>query len=385
MEIKSSYIAVGLAVLASFGGGWLLCGQVNKEKIELGERFAAFRTIEKYLPEGYEYEIKSEGMALEDCVNAYYSNNGDEYFNYSFDGSVTYREDLLNTSHLLKDGGFEISANAEGTMTVSSIDEDSYAEQQGLRLGDVITKIDGHDIKEETFAIAGKYFLGENGSTAKLTILRGDETIELDYVRKYVIENDPHPRMIENDICYIPFRVRFSDVNYSVFERAFEEYDDSAEGYIIDLRENGGGDTATSLKILGYFLGEREIGKQVYYDGSEEILSSGSDGKLCDKKVVLLVNENTASASEIFTAAMMQYYDNVEVVGTKTFGKGIFQVQTFLEGEDVLRYTAGYYTVGEWDCYQGVGIEPDIAVKMDEELIETENDIQLAKAIELLK
>lgn len=384
MKIKSAHIGVGLAVLASFGGGWLLCSQVYKEQIALGEKFKVFNTIEETLPESYDYKIVNEGMALEDCINAYYANSGDKYFEYSFDGSVKFREELLNGSHLLNDGGFKIEANAEGTMTVTEVEEGSYAEQQGLKVGDIITKIGDTDIKEETFAIGGKELLGENGSTAELTIVRGDETIHLSFVRKYEVEQSPEPSMIDEKICYIPFKGNFSDVNYTVFEQAYEEFGGEAEAYIIDIRNNGGGHISTAMEILGYFVGERQIAKEIYFDGTVNELKSGSKGKCYDKPVVLLVNKYTGSASEIFTAAMMQFYDDVTVVGENTYGKGIFQVEQYLEGEDTLKYTAGYYTVGDWECYQDVGIAPDIEVKMAEELVGSDEDVQLQRAIELL-
>ena len=106
------------------------------------------------------------------------------------------------------------------------------------------------------------------------------------------------------------------------------------------------------------------------------------DGKLTDAPVVLLTNEKTASAAEIFTALLKQY-DDATIVGTNTFGKGIFQnVATF--HRNVIHYTDGYFKVGDWDCWQGVGIAPDIDVEMDSALIGTSEDVQLQKALELL-
>ena len=105
--------------------------------------------------------------------------------------------------------------------------------------------------------------------------------------------------------------------------------------------------------------------------------------KLEGKKVVLLVNNNTASSAEIFTAALKQHIE-VTIVGENTRGKGVYQIVNLLDNGDQFKYTAGTYTVGDWECYQGVGIAPDVEVPMDRELIGTDDDIQLKKALELL-
>lgn len=161
------------------------------------------------------------------------------------------------------------------------------------------------------------------------------------------------------------------------------------DSYIIDLRNNIGGYTPLGLSVLGYFLDQPlTVGKYHYYNGEEEELKISGTKKTNGEKVIILMNEKTASSAEIFISAMKQFYNgDVTTIGTTTKGKGTFQKIQYLSDDELVKYTAGYYTVGNWDCYDGIGIEPDIEVSMDylPDIICTDNDIQLQKALELLK
>lgn len=188
-----------------------------------------------------------------------------------------------------------------------------------------------------------------------------------------------------DDICYINSN-HFDMDGIQGFEHAFRECPD-AEGFIIDLRDNMGGYTSYSTSSLGHFLGNRDVGMYHYHDGRESKISIGLTQKKTDKKVVILVNDKTASASEIFTSAMKQFYEDAVVVGSHTYGKGTFQEYKKISDTEILKYTTGYYTVGDWQCYDGVGIDPDIEVEMeyDPDIICTDDDIQLQKALDLFK
>ena len=157
---------------------------------------------------------------------------------------------------------------------------------------------------------------------------------------------------------------------------------EKAEKIIIDLRNNPGGQNEYMIQAVDYFVDAGEAYMHGY-DGTEEVYSA-TDGAI-DVPIVLLVNEKTASAAEIFTSMCMQFGRNVTVVGTNTFGKGIFQQEADLSDGGKLHYTAGYFTVGDWECWQDKGIAPDIEVEMDSALIGTDEDIQLQKALELLE
>lgn len=204
-----------------------------------------------------------------------------------------------------------------------------------------------------------------------------EEEKTYDYLNKY---------QLIGDIAYINCS-HFDFYSTQGFAHFFRDNPET-EGLIIDLRNNGGGNTEDCTNILGRFISARTIGRQYYSDGKTEDLATPELNYIYTKNVVILVNGNTASASEIFTASMMQFYENgVTVIGTKTYGKGTFQLNQYLSEDEQVKYTAGYYTVGDWDCYDGIGITPDIELSMeyDPDIICTDDDIQLQAALDLFK
>lgn len=205
-----------------------------------------------------------------------------------------------------------------------------------------------------------------------------DNTKNYDYLNSY---------QINDNIVYINSDSFLMD-GIQGFTKFFRDNPNpEAGGYIIDLRENVGGLTNYSINVLGYFIEPQTIGEYHYYNGDRKDLKVSGDKKTNGEKVVILVNENTMSAAEIFIASMKQFYDDTVIVGTKTFGKGTFQEYEPLSDNKQFRYTAGYYTVGNWQCYDGMGISPDIEVSMEynPDIICTDDDIQLQAAYDLFK
>ena len=138
------------------------------------------------------------------------------------------------------------------------------------------------------------------------------------------------------------------------------------------------------MNIADFFGGECYV-TFYCYNGEVEKINTTADGDSIDANVIVIVNENTASAAEILSSYLKQQV-NAIIVGTNTFGKGVFQQDAKLSNGGNLHYTAGYFTVGDWECWQGKGIAPDIEIAMDydENIIGTDEDIQLQKAIEIL-
>ncbi len=190
---------------------------------------------------------------------------------------------------------------------------------------------------------------------------------------------DVNSKMID-DVTYIEISAfgEFSAGHMSSISEEIEQ----AEKIIIDLRNNPGGQNEYMIQAVDHFV-DAGVAYMHGYDGTEDSYSS-TDGAV-DVPIVLLVNEKTASAAEIFTSMCMQFGRNITVVGTNTFGKGIFQQEADLSDGGKLHYTAGYFTVGDWECWQGKGIAPDVEIEMDSALIGTDEDIQLQKALELLE
>lgn len=192
---------------------------------------------------------------------------------------------------------------------------------------------------------------------------------------------------IDDNIVYINSASFLMDGIQGFSKFFMDNSNPEVDGYIIDLRENVGGLTDYCLGVLGYFLEHQTVGEYHYYNGDRKDLNVSGTKKTNGEKVVILVNENTMSAAEIFTAAMKQFYNDTTIIGTTTFGKGTFQEFETLSSDEQFKYTAGYYTVGNWQCYDGMGISPDIEVEMDysADIICTDDDSQLQAAYELFK
>ena len=192
---------------------------------------------------------------------------------------------------------------------------------------------------------------------------------------------------IIDNIAYINSYNFFLD-GIQGFTHYFKDYPTpECDGYIIDLRENIGGLTDYCMATLGNFLEHQIVGEYDYYNGERTQLQTSGTKMANGEKVVILVNENTKSAGEIFTSAMKQFYNDVTIIGMQTYGKGTYQDFLYLSDNEYLKYTAGKYTVGNWQCYDGIGITPDIELAMDylPEIVCTDNDIQFQTALKLFK
>ncbi len=384
MDRDLKQVLTVFAVIASFGGGYFLCRAENKDKIEYGEKFEVFRNIDDIRNEYNCEEVADIEKAIESCVNAYYDYSGDNYFSYYSSIKEQGEIEKVNSSNMLTDNGFQIAKSSDGNILVSSLEPDSYAESQGLQSEDVIIAIDGKFVSNEGFENVVSDILGKNGTHTELLVSRNGQVFSLTYVREFTKPEPTERYEMIGDICYIKYTDSCKATNFGIFSEAADECGEKASAYIVDLRNNGGGETYVAKNILDYFLDEHEICHQYSYNGEENVLKTADGGTMLDKNLVVLMNGKTASSAEIIAAALKQYYGCVTLIGENTYGKGIYQNVKYLEDDGAVYMTIGYYTVGDWDCYQGIGIAPDIEVAMDSELVGTDEDAQLQTAIDYL-
>lgn len=363
--------AVGMAIGA--GGLYL----TKKKQIEFADRYSLMLDTEEYMEK--EAEIgKPKNPNDAQIINAYLSLYGDEYtyYNKTDIKSKEYIIANVNSSVSAYCTGFKLDFNDENKLYFSSVTEDMPAAQQGIEKGDVILAVDGIEISEYEDA---KLLKASDEKTVNLLINHNGEEKNIDFTLYPAVNEATESVTYKkyDDVLYIDYNyVDFG--NDYVFNNVLtnSQYD----SIIIDLRNNPGGSSDVILYTADVFVDKGEI---FYHSVSEgDYTLKATDGKVTDVPIVLLVNEETASAAEIFTALLKQNA-NATIVGTTTYGKGIFQASgIFKKGQ--INYTDGYFTVGDWECWQGKGIAPDIEVKMDSSLIGTEDDVQLEKAIELL-
>lgn len=315
-------------------------------------------------------------------INGYLNGGGDKY-TYYFEAynadKIETQTSYVNSAGTAVASGFQIDISDDGNILLTEVTEGLAADKQGLKTGDIITHIDGVSISEQGYENYANKILGKQDTEVNLTVNRDGEIFELLFRRDNEIFREVEWEML-GDTAYIKIS-GFHELSAGNMSTAMEEIG-GAEKFIIDLRNNVGGQNEYMIQALDYFV---DAGEFVTHDYSgEDFVYSTNDGAV-DAPIVVLVNENTASAAEIFMSMCMQYGRNVTTVGTNTFGKGIFQKEEILSNGGKLHYTAGYFTVGNMECWHGVGIAPDIIIEMDSELIGTEDDIQLAKAVEILE
>jgi len=274
-------------------------------------------------------------------------------------------------------------------ITITRVFKGSPAEEVGMRTGDKIVYVNDLYYSAYEMDAAVDVMRGTPGESVKVTVMRGLETIDFDIVRKVVNINYVEHQILDGNIGYVMVYDFLGDA-VDGFARALDAFKAAnVSGMIIDLRNNGGGLLDASVMMADMILPEGTVVSVRDKNGNEQAYSI--DGEYYDVPMVVLVNEYSASASEILSGAIRDYGEGT-LVGTKTFGKGVVQsVIDFPDGSGLKVTTARYYTPSG-ECIHEVGIEPHVAVELDEDAVTMyginnlphEEDAQLQKAIELL-
>lgn len=369
---------VGIMISMGVGAGAMYLA--NYKQIEFMKRYPVLLEADEYARDTLLIE-PPQNPDTHTVSDAYFALYGDKYTFVEDKAdieSTEYALNKVNNSSTAKESGFRVQFNEEGKPYFSAIVEGLPADKQGLEVGDVIKNIDDLEVTEYKHAVR---LVGKDGEKAKLIIQRDGKEISMDFIRCADNEKmDGVSCKKYGDTLYVSLADFYSE-RIEPFKKVLSE--NKFDSVIIDLRENGGGYTQVAVEIADMFIGESKTVLTAHSnEGDDEIYETDKE-IIYNVPVVVLVNEKTASAAEIMTSLMKQYGD-VTLVGMKTFGKGIYQNIGFFKGESV-RYTDGYYTVGDWENYHGKGITPDVVIDMDSQYIGTDKDVQLEKAIELLK
>ena len=287
--------------------------------------------------------------------------------------------------------GVEISQNmSTGIITISRIFEGSPAEEAGLLPGDVLYKIAGQEVTGEDLNKVVSLIKGEEYTTVSVEVARDGQSgyLEFEVERRTIEVPTVESEMLEDNIGYIAI-TSFDDVTTEQFMTALDTLESQGmEALIVDLRNNGGGLVSSVCAILDRLLPEGLI---VYtedkYGNREEEFSDAEN--YFDKPIAVLVNGNSASASEIFAGAIKDYGIGT-LVGTTTYGKGIVQKIYPLSDGTAVKLTVSKYYTPNGNNIHGTGIEPDVTVELDEDLmyeveVPKEEDNQLQAAIEALQ
>lgn len=337
--------------------------------------------VREYLDNSYLGEITDEEKLIESAVKGYVAGLGDEYTEYLT--KEEYEELMVNVNgNYVGIGIYMTQDKYENIMVLLPI-EGSPAEEAGLKTGDIITKVNGEECTGMDLNTVANKVKGEEGTTVELEILRDEKTFNKTIQRRKVEINHINSKVLDGNIGYIQI-LAFDEGCSEEFETKLDGLlDKNIKSLIIDVRDNGGGIVTEAIDISELFISK---GKTIMIErdksSNEEITKAKTETKVdSDLNIVILTNENSASASEIFVGALK---DNgvAKVIGTKTFGKGVMQEIVPVKSGGALKVTIEEFKTPNGDTINKKGIEPDITVEDNEK---TEDDEQLQKAIEECK
>lgn len=332
-------------------------------------------------------EINEKDL-INGAIKGYISGLNDPYTEY-FTKEEMDEFNIDVTGNFVGIGVYLTKDTQKNAVVIISPIKDTPAHEAGLLPGDIITKVDGVSYTGEQLTEASNKIKGEEGTNVKLEILRDGKTLTFDITRRTVKVNHVENKVINNNIGYIKFNT-FDEGCSDEFKEKLEELKNkNVKSLIIDIRNNGGGIVDEAIEIAD-FMTPKDATLLITVDknNNEEITKSKEDA-IIDVPIVVLTNENTASASEILAAALKDN-NKATIVGTKTYGKGVIQELLTLTDGSGLKITTNEYFTPNRSKINEVGIQPDEEVKLTEELedeleIEEAKDTQLQKAIEILK
>lgn len=263
--------------------------------------------------------------------------------------------------------GIQIMGNyATGLCTISRVFLDSPALDAGLRKGDVLTRVEDIDVVTTTLQDAVNIMRGEPGTPVNVQVQRGDQLLDFVVDRAVVHVNWVNSCMLDGDVGYISLYEFSGDCSPSFAVHLDNLMSQGAKALVIDLRDNPGGWVDDAQKVADMFLEEGNVASLVYRDGTTELYTTTTDGKENPIPLVVLVNEHSASASEILAGAL-QDRGRATIVGTQTFGKGVVQyvLPVGTRGAGMQLTVAQYYTPNGNEVHK-VGITPDIEATLPE-------------------
>lgn len=364
------------SILLYKNGGIKYIAVTKGDTTGLGATLTSFKEL---LNKKYLYDMNENEM-IESAIKGYINAVGDEYTEY-FTPEEMQTFTAYTTGNYVGIGIYMEADTTNDVIRISSTIKNGSAEKAGLQPKDIISKVNGVSYNSSQLSQMSTSIKGEEGTTVELEIIRDGKTINYSLIRASIELYPIEGRVIEDNIGYIELAT-FDDGCAKRFKTAYEELKNKhIKGLIIDLRNNGGGIVDEALQIADYIL-ERDLTTLITVDkNNNEEIEKTKDDIFIDVPVTLLVNNETASASEILAGAL-QDHKKVDIVGEKTYGKGVIQELYTLNDGSGLKITIKEYFTPNKNKINKVGINPNYEVKSEKE---NEEDKQLQKAIEILK
>lgn len=324
----------------------------------------------------------------EGAIKGYIEGLDDPYTEYiSKEDMESYLDDTMG--NFVGIGIYMIKNTKYDKIQVLSTIKGSPAEKAGIQAGDLIISVDGIEYKADDMTAVSNKIKGEEGTKVTVELLRGSENVKYELTRSKVKVNQVEGKVISDDIGYIKF-TSFDETTAEDFKKQYQELaKKNIKSLIIDLRNNGGGIVDQALEIADYIADKDSVLLYEVDKNNKETVRKAKIDPIINMPIIILTNENTASASEILAGALKDL-GKAKTVGTTTYGKGVIQQILKLNDGSGLKITIEEYQTPNKNKINKVGIEPDEKVELPDSVesilsIKESEDTQLQKAIDMLK
>lgn len=386
MEHKKGFIKGALtgALLTLLVVSLAACGlQHINEGIISSDTETKLSYLKKLIDETYLHDVKEKDLN-ESIYKGYVEGLGDQYSAYY---------DKKETKELTEslDGSFSgIGAvmtqdASSGVITITRVYDDSPAKKAGIKAGDVLYRVEEKTVTGKDLDKVVPWIKGKKGTKVNLTLLRGtnSDKIKVTATRDVINVETVKYKVLENQIGYISIS-EFDSVTGAQFAKALKQLQKkNIEGLVVDLRNNPGGSLSTVCDILDSILPKGLIVYTKDKNGKKEEYTSDEKHRL-NLPMSVLVNGQSASASEIFAGAV-QDYGKAEIIGTQTYGKGVVQNLFDLKDGTCVKLTTSEYFTPKGRNIDGKGITPDVKIEYKYNANDPKADNQLDKAVSVVK
>lgn len=363
-----SGITVGIIITNNYG--------MTYKSLANDESLNEFLQVYSNIIDNYYEDIDKDAM-LDSAVDAMLNYLGDNYTTYLDSDETTNLENLLAGSYQ----GIGVTIKDQ---TIIEISNGSPAEKAGLQVGDIFVEVDGTNVSNSTTSEISALIRNAEKKNINIVVLRGTNKLTFNVEIGTILTSSIDYKMLDNSIGYIDMQI-FSKTLTDQVETALNELETSGmQKLIIDLRDNTGGYLDSAEGTASLFL---EKGKLIYSLEDNKTKEDYYDETTTSRHypIVVLINEKSASAAEILTAALKDSY-GVIIVGQKSYGKGKVQQTYNLEDGSMAKYTSARWLRPDGSCIDGIGIYPDYVVINSDVRDEYGNivDDQLTKALEVI-
>lgn len=388
LGLTISLIAIGCAI--TFVLTWTVSMGIYNSKIASSEKYDGvyekLKELDAAVRANYIDNEKINDEVLETSILTGYVNGiGDKYASYM--QANAYYELQQTIGGVVNGAGFDAEDNGSGYLAVTRVYKNSSAESNGVKVGDVITEIDGRSLLSMTPEEGLQRISGEIGTKITLKLVRSGEDISVTLVRQQVDIESVTEKMLENQIGFI----RITAFNAKTPEQFSASLNtliaQGAKALIIDVRQNGGGTVASIQPMLNRLIPAAVIAYSENSDGVRKTLVETNSADFIDLPMAVLADGGTASAAELFTVALRDER-GAAIVGTQTYGKATIQSTIGFSDGSALTLTTAKIIPSKSESYDGTGIKPDYLVELPTgiafDYLSEGDDTQLQKAIEIL-